>query len=134
MLGILIYLTLIYCQYKEVHSIQNMLVHTKYAVLCVLHICSLWMGFDCLWLEYIFTSFRPVEFLSDCVGAEVEAKCADPPAGSVFLLENLRFHLEEEGKGVNEAGEKVVFKNTWIFKEARCSTNKPSYLSKILMN
>lgn len=75
-----------------------------------------------------------MEFLSDCVGAEVEAKCADPPAGSVFLLENLRFHLEEEGKGVNEAGEKVVFKNTWIFKEARCSTNKPSYLSKILMN
>lgn len=53
-----------------------------------------------------------MEFLSDCVGAEVEAKCADPPAGSVFLLENLRFHLEEEGKGVNEAGEKVVFKNT----------------------
>lgn len=50
---------------------------------------------------------KPVEFLSDCVGAEVEAKCADPPAGSVFLLENLRFHLEEEGKGVNEAGEKV---------------------------
>lgn len=50
---------------------------------------------------------KSVEFLSDCVGAEVEAKCADPPAGSVFLLENLRFHLEEEGKGVNEAGEKV---------------------------
>lgn len=75
-----------------------------------------------------------MEFLSDCVGAEVEAKCADPPAGSVFLLENLRFHLEEEGKGVNEAGEKVVFKYMWIFKEARCSTNKPSYLPKILIN
>ena len=27
--------------------------------------------------------------------------------GAVFLLENLRFHIEEEGKGVNEAGEKV---------------------------
>lgn len=64
-----------------------------------------------------------MEFLSDCVGAEVEAKCADPPAGSVFLLENLRFHLEEEGKGVNEAGEKVVFKNTQTFKEAWWSIN-----------
>ena len=51
---------------------------------------------------------RSVEFLSDCVGPEVEAKCADPPTGSVFLLENLRFHVEEEGKGVNEAGEKVL--------------------------
>lgn len=50
-----------------------------------------------------------MDFLTDCVGATVEAKCADPPAGSVILLENLRFHLEEEGKGVNEAGEKVVW-------------------------
>jgi len=33
--------------------------------------------------------------------------CADPPSGTVILLENLRFHLEEEGKGVNEAGDKV---------------------------
>ena len=43
---------------------------------------------------------RPVRFLPDCVGAEVEAACA-PGAlrpGDVVLLENLRFHLEEEGK------------------------------------
>ena len=30
-----------------------------------------------------------------------------PKPGSVFLLENLRFHIEEEGKGVNADGEKV---------------------------
>lgn len=48
-----------------------------------------------------------VTFLNDCVGQEVEAACANPSDGSVILLENLRFHLEEEGKGVNEAGEKV---------------------------
>ena len=29
-------------------------------------------------------------FLSDCVGAEVEKACADPPQGSVILLENIR--------------------------------------------
>jgi len=46
---------------------------------------------------------KPVTFLSDCVGAEVEAACADPAEGSVILLENLRFHAEEEGKGVNHA-------------------------------
>lgn len=45
-------------------------------------------------------------FLPDCVGPQVEEKCRDPPAGSVILLENLRFHAEEEGKGVNEKGEK----------------------------
>jgi len=43
---------------------------------------------------------KPVTFLSDCVGAEVEAACADPAAGSIILLENLRWHVEEEGKGI----------------------------------
>ena len=49
---------------------------------------------------------RPVVFLPDCVGPAVEAACANPAPGTVFLLENLRFHVEEEGKGVNAAGEK----------------------------
>jgi len=51
--------------------------------------------------------FRSVTFLSDCVGPEVEKACADPAPGTIFLLENLRFHIEEEGKGVNAAGEKT---------------------------
>lgn len=40
---------------------------------------------------------KPVTFLSDCVGSEVEKACANPSSGSVILLENLRFHIEEEG-------------------------------------
>lgn len=50
---------------------------------------------------------RDVTFLNDCVGAEVEAACKDPAKGSVILLENVRFYLEEEGKGVDAAGAKV---------------------------
>lgn len=50
---------------------------------------------------------KDVTFLNDCVGAEVEAACKDPAAGSVILLENLRFYVEEEGKGVDGAGAKV---------------------------
>lgn len=46
-------------------------------------------------------------FLKDCVGAEVEAACADPAPGTILLLENLRFHVEEEGKGKDAAGNKV---------------------------
>ncbi len=46
---------------------------------------------------------RPVDFLSDCVGADVEARCAKLEPGEVVLLENLRFHAEEEGKGASEA-------------------------------
>merc|ERR1719409_1388434 len=50
---------------------------------------------------------KPVTFCKDCCGAEVEATCADPAAGSVILLENLRFHVEEEGKGVDADGNKI---------------------------
>jgi len=50
---------------------------------------------------------KPVTFCKDCVGADVEAACADPAAGSVILLENLRFHVEEEGKGVDAEGNKI---------------------------
>ena len=49
---------------------------------------------------------RPVRFLADCVGPEVEQACAAGAlkAGDVVLLENLRFHIEEEGKIKNEDG------------------------------
>jgi phosphoglycerate kinase len=50
---------------------------------------------------------RPVQFLNDCVGPEVEAACQNPEPGTVILLENLRFHVEEEGKGVDAAGAKI---------------------------
>ncbi len=41
---------------------------------------------------------KPVKFLSDCVGPEVEAACANLVPGDVVLLENLRFHGAEQGK------------------------------------
>jgi len=49
---------------------------------------------------------RPVTFLDDCVGPAVEAACARGKlkAGDVVLLENLRFHIEEEGKVKLEDG------------------------------
>lgn len=50
---------------------------------------------------------KDVKFLNDCVGTEVEATCAALKAGDVVLLENLRFHIEEEGKVKLEDGTKV---------------------------
>lgn len=41
---------------------------------------------------------KPVRFLNDCVGPEVEAACATLQPGEVVLLENLRFHGAEQGK------------------------------------
>ena len=39
---------------------------------------------------------KPVTFAADCVGAAVEAQAAALKPGEVMLLENLRFHKEEE--------------------------------------
>ena len=50
---------------------------------------------------------KPVQFLNDCVGADVEAACAKAKPGDVILLENLRFHIEEEGKVKLEDGTKL---------------------------
>jgi phosphoglycerate kinase len=51
---------------------------------------------------------RPVKFLDDCVGPAVEAACAAGTLkpGEVVLLENLRFHIEEETKVKLEDGSK----------------------------
>src|SRR3954463_2241145 len=44
---------------------------------------------------------RPVIFAEDCIGPAAEQAVASAPAGAVVLLENLRFHPEEEK---NDAG------------------------------
>lgn len=44
---------------------------------------------------------RPVQVLDDCVGPQVESAVAAMREGDVVLLENLRFHPEEEA---NDAG------------------------------
>merc|ERR1719181_108021 len=51
---------------------------------------------------------KPVTYVTEApYGDEVKAACADPAEGSVILLENLRFHVEEEGKGKDAEGNKV---------------------------
>ncbi|HNC24618.1 MAG TPA: phosphoglycerate kinase [Opitutaceae bacterium] len=50
---------------------------------------------------------RPVAFAADCVGPVAEQAAAALKPGEVLLLENLRFHIEEEGKIKNEDGTSV---------------------------
>lgn len=50
---------------------------------------------------------RKVDFQKDCVGQQVERVCGEANNGKIVLLENLRFHMAEEGKGINAEGEKV---------------------------
>ncbi|KAI0398998.1 phosphoglycerate kinase [Xylaria palmicola] len=50
---------------------------------------------------------KSVEFAPDCVGPEVEAIVNKAGNGQVVLLENLRFHPEEEGSSVDSQRKKV---------------------------
>lgn len=53
---------------------------------------------------------RPVQFVADCVGDEVEAQLQEHQSSRscpIFLLENLRFHVEEEGSVKRKDGSKV---------------------------
>lgn len=50
---------------------------------------------------------KPVTFLPDCVGPDVEKAVFSATQGSVILLENLRFHIEEEGSVKNKDGTKT---------------------------
>ncbi|KAI9674777.1 MAG: phosphoglycerate kinase [Caeruleum heppii] len=50
---------------------------------------------------------KTVVFASDCVGKDVEDAVAKAAGGEVILLENLRFHAEEEGSSKNAEGKKV---------------------------
>ena len=50
---------------------------------------------------------KSVEFAPDCVGPEVEAIVNNASDGQVILLENLRYHAEEEGSSKDADGKKV---------------------------
>lgn len=50
---------------------------------------------------------KPVTFAPDCVGPEVEEIVNSAEPGSVILLENLRFHIEEEGSSKDKEGKKT---------------------------
>uniref|UniRef100_A0A7S3YT37 Phosphoglycerate kinase n=1 Tax=Lotharella globosa TaxID=91324 RepID=A0A7S3YT37_9EUKA len=55
--------------------------------------------------EYL-QDYAPVKFLEQCVGPDVEEEINATESCTVYLLENLRFHIEECGKSVSAKGEK----------------------------
>ena len=56
---------------------------------------------------------KPVQTVSDCIGPEVDSAVAAMNGGDVLMLENVRFHKEEE-KNVESFSEKLA-KNATIY-------------------
>ena len=57
---------------------------------------------------------RPVVFAEDCVGPAAEQAVAGAPEGSVVLLENLRFHAEEEKNDAAFAGSLAALADVYV--------------------
>lgn len=57
---------------------------------------------------------RKVTFTDDCVGKEVEETVNKTTDGNVVLLENLRFHAEEEGSTKDAEGNKIKADKTKV--------------------
>jgi len=57
---------------------------------------------------------RPVAMAPDCVGPEVEAAAGGLQAGQVLLLENLRFHPEEEANDAEFARQLAALGDVYV--------------------
>lgn len=57
---------------------------------------------------------RPVDFATDCVGEEAQRKAANLQSGEVLLLENLRFHAEEEAGDRAFAGQLAALGDAYV--------------------
>ena len=56
----------------------------------------------------------PVTFASDCVGETAESAVKSAPAGGVVLLENLRFHKEEEANDEAFAAKLALLADVYV--------------------
>lgn len=57
---------------------------------------------------------RPVQFAEDCVGPQVEAQARALKPGEVLLLENLRFHKEEENNDPDFAKQLAALGDVYV--------------------
>lgn len=64
---------------------------------------------------------RPVAFVDDCVGSAVEEAIGKMKDGDVLLLENLRFHAEEEENDSNFAGQLAALAEIYVNDAFSCA-------------
>ncbi len=78
---------------------------------------------------------KKITFLNDCVGKEVEEHVQKAASGEIILLENLRFHAEEEGssKGPDGKKQKADPESVKAFRKSLTSLGDV-YISEILID
>ena len=69
---------------------------------------------------------RDVSFATDCIGPEAEAVAQEVAMGGVAMLENLRFHAEEEANDIDFAGKLAGLGNLYVNDAFSCAHRKHS--------
>jgi phosphoglycerate kinase len=64
---------------------------------------------------------KPVAFVNDCIGSEVEEAIGKMRDGDVLLLENLRFYAEEEANDQNFAGQLAALADIYVNDAFSCA-------------
>ena len=64
---------------------------------------------------------KPVVFVDDCIGSEVEEAIGKMKDGDVLLLENLRFYAEEEANDPNFAGQLAALADIYVNDAFSCA-------------
>jgi len=64
---------------------------------------------------------RPVAFVDDCIGSDVEEAVNKMKEGDVLLLENLRFYPEEEANDTNFAGQLAALADIYVNDAFSCA-------------
>jgi phosphoglycerate kinase len=64
--------------------------------------------------EIVGKSRPPIKFAKDCVGLEVEQDISKMKKGDILLLENLRFHKEEETNGPEFSKKLASFADIYV--------------------
>ena len=67
---------------------------------------------------------RDVSFATDCIGPEAEAVAQEVAMGGVAMLENLRFHAEEEANDIDFAGKLAGLGNLYVNDAFSCAHRK----------
>jgi len=57
---------------------------------------------------------RPIQFADDCIGAEAQEKANKLESGEILLLENLRFHQEEEAGDIEFSKKLALLGNVYV--------------------
>ena len=73
-----------------------------------------------------------VTFLSDCVGPDIENAVSKAQGGSVILLENLRYHIEEEGSVKDKDGPILEEKKPRVAEESDDGWSTYTYSTRVV--